>query len=208
MKTLIKSICVFYFLGSFFTLYAQINSETSDYISTPDYNQKINSNTIRNVDTIPDFFNSQNKLKITGVIYESDGITPAKDAVLHIYHADENGDYKISEEIKYNDVYHNATIRTNSDGRYTFYTFIPGSAYESITFPPRRGAKKIFAVVRDQDNFEYELNAFVFEDDPLLSKSCRRRIQKRGTNNILDLKLSNESIYVAQKNITLLPTNQ
>ena len=46
-----------------------------------DYSEKH----LNNVDTIPDFASKSNKLKITGIIYENDGVTPAKNVLLFIH---------------------------------------------------------------------------------------------------------------------------
>ena len=210
MKNLITTVCLICFLGSFLTLSAQdapdasMQTDSKEYGLANDYKER----QLNNVDTIPDYETKLNKLIITGSIFQSDGITPAKDVVLYIYHADDNGDYQTSNETNNDDVYHSGSIKTDADGKYTFYTFIPGSAIEPITYPRRRGPKKIFPVIKDQDNSEYELNALVFEDDPLLSKSCRRRIKKRGTNNILNPELKEGDIYVANKDIILEGSDQ
>ncbi|MEO6541620.1 MAG: hypothetical protein ABIN74_11530 [Ferruginibacter sp.] len=44
-------------------------------------------------DTLPDFNEPGPKMMISGVIYHSDGKTPAKDVVLYIYHTDQKGEY-------------------------------------------------------------------------------------------------------------------
>ena len=45
------------------------------------------------VDTIPDFHMPGPKIEVSGVIYASDGTTPAKDVILYVYHADQTGVY-------------------------------------------------------------------------------------------------------------------
>ncbi|MDD1444428.1 hypothetical protein MEO93_29645, partial [Dolichospermum sp. ST_sed3] len=45
------------------------------------------------IDTLPDFNEPGPKLMISGVIYQADGKTPAKDVVLYIYHTNQNGVY-------------------------------------------------------------------------------------------------------------------
>ena len=39
---------------------------------------------LNDTDTIADFDTQNNKLKLTGIIYQSDGVTPAKDVMLYI----------------------------------------------------------------------------------------------------------------------------
>jgi protocatechuate 3,4-dioxygenase beta subunit len=163
-----------------------------------DYSENI----LNNTDTIPDFETKPNKLKITGTIFESDGVTPAKDVLLYMSQSNENGDYEIKSKNDKRYIHHSGWIKTNAEGKYTFYTFIPGSAIIPITFPRRRGPKQILPVIKEPGKPEYDLNAFLFEDDPLLTKSCRKRLKRRGIDCILKLE-KNEDIYVATKNIVL-----
>ena len=44
-------------------------------------------------DTLPDFMEPGPKLVVRGVIYQSDGKTPAKDVVMYVYHTDQTGHY-------------------------------------------------------------------------------------------------------------------
>ncbi len=189
--------------------YAQNTAETqndfeeisADYIERNpiyDYSEiKLN-----NTDTIPDFQTKPNKLKITGTIFESDGVTPAKDVLLYVFQTDENGDYEIKNKKDKRYVHHRGWIKTNTDGQYTFYTFIPGSAIIPVTFPRRRGPKQIFPVIKEPGKPEYDLNAFLFDDDPLLTKSCRKRLKRKGIECILKLE-KKEGIYMVTKNIVL-----
>ena len=45
------------------------------------------------VDTLPDFKDDGPKLKVTGIIYQQNGKTPAAGVVLYIYHTDQTGVY-------------------------------------------------------------------------------------------------------------------
>ncbi len=159
-------------------------------------------NQLTNTDTIPDFDTKPNKLKITGTIFKSDGVTPAKDVLLYVYQPDENGDYVIKNKNDKRYIHHRGWIKTDAEGKYTFYTFIPGSAIIPITFPRKRGFKQIFPVIKEPGKPEYNLNAFLFDDDPLLTKSCRKRLKRRGVDCILKLERKAD-IYVATKNIIL-----
>ena len=204
MKNLLTLIC----LVCFAVLnYAQNNIETENSFKeiSPDYKERnsfydYSEFQVNNTDTIPDFASKPNKLKITGTIYESDGVTPAKDILLYVYQPDENGNYEIKNKKQH--VHHRGWIKTNADGQYTFYTFIPGSSIIPITYPRRRGPKQIFPVIKEPGKPEYNLNAFLFDEDPLLTKSCRKRLKRRGIDCILKLE-KKEGIYVTTKNITL-----
>ena len=45
------------------------------------------------VDTLPDFNEPGPKIEISGIVYQRDGKTPARDVVIYIYHTDQGGHY-------------------------------------------------------------------------------------------------------------------
>lgn len=199
MKKLINIFCFVCLIGSYHAITAQkITDNVKKRSPIYDYSE----NQLNNTDTIPEFEKASDKLKITGTIFENDGITPAKDVLLYIDQSDENGDYQMKVENDKRYVHHRGWIKTNADGQYTFYTFVPGSAIVPITYPRRRGPKQIFPVIKESGKPEYNLEAFLFNDDPLLTKSCRKRLMRRGIDCILKLE-KKEGMYVATKDIIL-----
>src|SRR5690606_38499420 len=82
-------------------------------------------------DSIPDFETKTDKLILTGTIYQSDGVTPAKDVILYISQPDEDGDYVMKKDHGKRYVYHRAWVKTDADGKYTLYTFIPGNFWQN-----------------------------------------------------------------------------
>ncbi|MCB0745715.1 MAG: hypothetical protein KDC67_17560, partial [Ignavibacteriae bacterium] len=48
------------------------------------------------------------------------------------------------------------------------------------------------------------LASFLFESDPLLTKSCKKKLTKRGLDIVLTT-VTQDAILVAEKNITLEP---
>ncbi|MEO8934913.1 MAG: hypothetical protein ABI295_11460 [Xanthomarina sp.] len=200
MKNFIIILSIASFLNSSSTLKAQNSANILDEIPfnyesrSPlyDFYEKHLSNT----DTIPDFDTMENKLKITGTIFQSNGITPAKDVILFISQPNENGEYDLKIENHKRYVCHRGWVKTEADGVYTFYTFIPGSYGHS------RELRNINPIVKVAGKSEYALNTLIFEDDPYLTKLCRKRLKKKGINNILTT-LKNEDMYVATYNIIL-----
>mgnify|MGYP000106085548 CR=1 FL=1 len=164
---------------------------------------------LNNTDTIPGFQTATNKLKITGIIYESDGVTPAKDAILFIEQADETGDYQIRENNNKRFMSHRGWVKTNANGEYTFYTFVPGAAISPVTFPRRKGLKKILPTIKENNKPEYYLNAFLFDNDPLLTKACRKRLKRKGIDSILkptkqgDILVVNKDIVLEENTLAL-----
>lgn len=195
MKNGITTIAfLFYFTVINFSVSAQ-NSE--DYLNRSpvyDYTElKLN-----NTDTIPGFESKLNKLKISGVIYENDGVTPAKDVILYIDQADENGDFDLRFHNKKRYVYNRGWIKTDADGSYTFYTYVPGNdrRYNQM--------QQLFPILKEPSKEEaYEIASFLFEDDPFLTKTCRKRMAKKGDVSRI-LKPKNENgLLVVQKDIVL-----
>jgi protocatechuate 3,4-dioxygenase beta subunit len=191
MKNLFKILCVIFIYSTCTPIIAQQNSEEK----SPIYDRA--DSQLTNTDTIPDFRSKANKLKLTGTIYLSDGVTPAKDVILFIEHADENGNFDLRRNGEERYVFHRSWIKTDADGKYTFYTFIPGNdrRYNRL--------QEIYPVIKAPENQEYQLETFLFDNDPMLTKACRRKISKRGdVTRILFVKEEN-NIMVAQRDIVL-----
>lgn len=163
-----------------------------------DYTEK----NLNNTDTIPDFERKSEKLKITGIIYEKDGITPAKDIILYMYQADEDGNYATG---KYKDkkyVKHRGWIKTDKNGRYTFYAFVPGATFEPLTYPKKKAPKQIHPIIKEPGIKEYYLDPFLFADDPNLTERCRKKLERIGYDGLVTLD-KEEGLFVATRDIVL-----
>jgi protocatechuate 3,4-dioxygenase beta subunit len=193
-------------MSSSLKLIAQESTEFQDEIST-DYKKRspiydYSEMQLNDTDTIADFDTQNNKLKLTGIIYQSDGVTPAKDVMLYIEQADSNGEYQIKTKNDKRYLEHRAWVKTNEKGEYTLYTFVPGSAIVPITMPRRKGPKQIFPIVKEPGKKESNLEAFMFDDDPLITKSCRKRLKRKGIDCILKLEKQGD-MFVVNKDIVL-----
>ncbi len=197
MKNLITLFCLVCFISTSQTINAQ---EASDEIPTNykkrspiyDYSEK----QLNSVDTIPDFASRSNKLKITGTIYENDGVTPAKNVLLFINQADEDGNFELKRHNKKRYVKHRGWVRTDADGRYTFYTFVPGKYIFGNELT------QIHPIIKEPSKPEYKIESFVFDNDPLLTKPCRTKIEETNPNRILKLD-KKEGLFVAKRDIIL-----
>lgn len=154
------------------------------------------ANRLTNTDSIPEFQSKTTPLKLTGIVYQPDGITPAKDVIVFIRHAGEQGKFDVRTQNDKRYVYHRGWVKTNADGVYTFYTFIPGS------YPHSKELRRIHASVKAAGEAAYNLPDFIFNDDPFLSKHCRKRMRKKGVDCILTT-VKKETYYLAEKNIVL-----
>ncbi|MEN3324058.1 hypothetical protein VP395_09990 [Mariniflexile soesokkakense] len=200
MKNLLTFFCFVAFATSFHTLIAQEYASVLDNVplnykkQNPIYN--FSEKELTNTDTVPDFNSKPNKLKISGTIYQSDGKTPAKDVVLFIYQPDEDGNYEIKKDSnRKRYVHHRAWIKTDADGRYTFYTFMPGKYLRN------KELKQIHRVIKEPGKPEYDMASFFFNDDPLLpdlTLTCRAQ----AVQSMLRLEKAGD-MYVATKDIKL-----
>lgn len=193
MKNLIPLLLSFVCFFSTFNLVAAQESNS-------DLNKRIYDRAeaqLKNTDTIPDYRSKTNKLKLTGTIYLSDGVTPAKDVVLFIEQPNEHGDFELRNTGDARYVFHRSWVKTDADGKYTFYTFVPGNdrRYNQM--------QQIFPIVKAPSKNAYAVETFLFDEDPLLTKTCRKRMAKKGdVSRILKLKKEN-GILVAERNIRL-----
>ncbi|WP_100611617.1 hypothetical protein [Confluentibacter lentus] len=175
MKKLTTLLSVASLLSICFTTMAQdiasnANLLVDDYkkrSAVYDYSEK----TLNNIDSVPDFEAKAEKLKITGTIYHSDGVTPAKDVILYIFQPDDKGNYEMKRDAnRKRYVHHRAWIKTDADGKYTFYTFMPGKLLRT------KELKQIHRIIKEPGKPEQELAPFFFNDDPLfpeLTLACQ-----------------------------------
>jgi len=200
MKNVSLLFCLIFVLSFNTTISAQESANTSMEIplnyknrnALYDYYEK----QLNNVDTVPDYTSKLNKIKISGTIYQSDGKTPAKDVILFIHQPNEDGDYILKRDAnRKRYVYHRAWIKTDTDGKYTFYTFIPGKYDRS------KELKQIHRTIKEPGKEAYQLVSFFFDDDPLLPEltlACRAR----AVGSMLRLQ-KQDSMYVATRDIKL-----
>lgn len=183
---LIYFVCI---LGSYQVLNAQRSEKHSPIYDYSEHH-------LNNTDTIPDFASKPDKLKITGIIYESDGKTPAKDVILYVCQSNEYGDYEMKRDENRNRyVHHRAWVKTDADGRYTFYTFMPGENRDV------KELKQIQRIIKVPGKKEYKMNSFFFKNDPLLADltlSCR----KNTDSSLIELKKQG-NMFVATRDIKL-----
>jgi protocatechuate 3,4-dioxygenase, beta subunit len=155
---------------------------------------------LRSVDTLPDFQEPGPKLKVTGTIYKKDGKTPAKDVVLYIYHTNRAGEYPT----KGNETgwgkrhgYIRGWIKTNADGKYTFYTLRPGA------YPGRKNPEHIHPVIKEPGIKEYWIDEYLFDDDPILSERERNSQRGRGGKGIVKTTKDKNGMQIAYRDIIL-----
>jgi protocatechuate 3,4-dioxygenase beta subunit len=157
------------------------------------------SKALSEVDTMPGFNSNGSRLKLTGKIYKNDGKTPAGDVILYIYHTNQKGIYeKRGDETGWGGRhgYMRGWIKTDSEGRYTFYTIRPGS------YPNSKEPAHIHGIILELNGYYYWIDEWQFKDDPLLEINKEREDKARGGSGITELKKEG-NILVAERDIIL-----
>jgi protocatechuate 3,4-dioxygenase beta subunit len=155
--------------------------------------------TLRPVDTLPSFPDGGTRIRISGTVYQPDGKTPAPGVILYVYHTNREGIYprrggETGWGLRHG--YIRGWVKTGRDGRYTFYTTMPGS------YPGRTDPAHIHATVLEPDGKYYWIVDYLFEGDPKLTDAERSRPSPRGGSGIIALKQEG-GLMVAQRDIIL-----
>ncbi len=142
-----------------------------------EYGNKI----LTSIDTLPLFKETEPKLKITGTVFQKNGL-PANDVIIYIYQTNRKGIYETRGDERGWARRHGfirGWVKTGKEGKYTFYTFRPAA------YPDGREPEHIHITVKEPDKNEYYLDEYVFEDDPLLTTSERESLSNRGGSGIV-----------------------
>lgn len=194
MKT---SICLILFLLSLSSCHAQNKRSENQLVGGPcegcEAIYEYGTRNLTSVDTLPKYIETTPKLKVTGIVYHKDGKTPAENIILYIYHTNREGIYEtLGNEQGWarRHGYIRGWVKTGKDGRYTFYTFRPAS------YPDRSEPEHIHITVKEPSKNEYYIDSYVFDDDPLLTKSKRNNLSNRGGSGIVQPKPENELLTI------------
>lgn len=150
-------------------------------------------------DTLPDFELAQKKLLLTGTIFESDRKTPAEGVILYIHHTNAEGIYPTrGDETGWGKRhgYLRGWIKTGKDGRYQFFTQMPG------TYPDRSEPAHIHPFILEPDGKYYWVDTYFFEGDPLLTEKHRREGSRGGSPGVVS-PVSRGSIAVVERDFYL-----
>jgi protocatechuate 3,4-dioxygenase, beta subunit len=151
------------------------------------------------VDTLPDFSDKGEKIEVSGVVYQKDGKTPAKDVVIYVYHTDQAGVYPMKGDEKGWAKRHGfirGWMRTNGKGEYKFYTLRPAS------YPNSTNPQHIHITIKEPGLNEYWIDDYHFSDDPLVTVDIRKPEGKRCGSGLLSFQKQKE-LLVAKRDIIL-----
>jgi protocatechuate 3,4-dioxygenase, beta subunit len=137
-------------------------------------------------------------IKISGIVYEADGKTPAPNTLIYLYHTDFEGYYgRKAGEHKHGR--HRGWMLTDKYGRYAFNTI------KAAPYPENRWAAHIHMTVTTERMREDSIDSILFEGDRLISAQERERAgQKGGFNPIVTLTKGEGGLLYATRNIQLM----
>ncbi|MEQ8629491.1 intradiol ring-cleavage dioxygenase [Ekhidna sp.] len=140
------------------------------------------------------------RIKLTGTVYKSDGITPAENVVLYLYHTNAKGIYPRRGNEKGNGKRHGylrGWIKTEANGKYSFETIKPAA------YPGRTEPAHIHITVKEPNKPEYWLKSYLFEDDDLLTDKDRKSDAKGDRfYHVIDLR-SKDDLMIGSRDIRL-----
>ncbi len=122
-------------------------------------------------------------LELSGIVYEKDGKTPAKDIVLYIYHTDSHGLYSPAKgqlHAKRNG-HLRGWVRTDNKGQFKLKSIRP------MPYPNARIPAHIHIVVKEPHKTLYYIDEVCFADDSLITSEMKRKAEQRGGNLIISL---------------------
>lgn len=149
--------------------------------------------------TIADKSEPGEPLEVSGMIFRRDGKTPASDIILYVYHTDARGYYSPAANQTHarRHGHLRGWMKTDKSGRYKFRTIRPAA------YPNRADAMHIHPVVKEPDKNEYSIDAYLFDDDTLLTPKERARLENRGDSGILTLTKNENRVWVGRRDIIL-----
>ncbi|MBT8232625.1 MAG: intradiol ring-cleavage dioxygenase [Saprospiraceae bacterium] len=151
------------------------------------------------VDTLPNFQETEPKLKISGTVFQKDGKTPAENVIIYIYHTNRDGLYEMKgdeEGWAKRHGYIRGWVKTGKDGKYTFYTFRPAA------YPNEPVQEHIHMTIKEPKFNKYYIDEIVFDDDPLLTDNERKKLLNRCGSGIVVPKMIN-GIWIVERDIVL-----
>lgn len=164
------------------------------------YESPIPLESLTNIDTLPGFYEDAAKLTMSGKVFQKDGITPAKDVVLYVYHTDDKGYYsQKGGETGWaqRHGYLRGWMKTNEAGEYIFYTMRP-APYPEATEPAH-----IHIIVKEPGINEYYIDDYVFTDDKFVDDDYKKRLNDLGGSGIIELRKDANGNFSGTRDIIL-----
>ena len=155
---------------------------------------------LNSIDTSKGWNEQSQRLIINGHVYKKDKKTPAKDVIIYYYHTDAKGYYSPGEGMHQDAKRHGhlrGWIKSESDGSFRIFTMRPAQ------YPENTIEAHIHIIVKEPDmDTPYWIDAWVFDDDPLLTPEMRKRMENLGGSGVMKTSLEN-GVQYADQNVYL-----
>lgn len=138
------------------------------------------------------------KIRISGIVYQPDGKTPAPDILIYLYHTNVQGYYGRGDG-EHPHGRHHGWMLTDAKGRYEFSSIKPGQ------YPNRNTPAHIHFTLTGINFKEDWIDDIWFEGDNLITPEITRKqlIGKGGFNSILKLEKDANGISHGRRDIRL-----
>lgn len=138
-------------------------------------------------------------MRIEGMVFQPDGVTPASDVIIYAHHTDATGLYsRGTPETEWSRRHGllRAWVKTGAGGRYGYRTIKP-APYPDMTMPAH-----VHLMVQEPGRRPYYLDDIVFDGEHGVTDAYRARMEYRGGNGIVRL-ARDGGIWVARRDIVL-----
>jgi protocatechuate 3,4-dioxygenase beta subunit len=152
------------------------------------------------IDTSEGWFEEGQKLIVHGTVFRPDQKTAAESIIIYYYHTDQKGYYSPGDKTDAGSRRNGRLrgwVKTGPDGTYSIYTSRPAQ------YPTNNTEAHIHILIKEPDlDKPYWTDAWVFDDDPLLTPSLRQRLENRGGSGIMKTRIEGD-VQVAQQDVIL-----
>lgn len=156
---------------------------------------------INSVDTSAGWFETGQKLIVSGTVFKIDSKSPAPNVIVYYHHTDNDGYYSARNDKPENQTRHGhlrGWVKTDETGKYTIYTIRP-APYPNGDIPAH-----IHWLIKEPDiENEYWVDDLVFDDDKLLAPYRRNNsFENRGGSGIVQVVQRND-VQIARHDFVL-----
>jgi len=140
------------------------------------------------------------RMIVRGVVYQTDGVTPAPGVVIYAHHTNAAGNYADGSSESTWSRRHGRLrgwVRTGADGAYAFDTIKPGP------YPGRDVPAHVHLFVREPGRPSYWIDDVLFAGEFAPDNAYLRTQEGRGGSGVVTLTTGQDGLLVAERNIVL-----